>query len=56
MRLPYSQETLGHGCREPAAPALLEHPREMPSAAPLLWFGRASFSFMATISGGRLNS
>src|ERR1035441_8576532 len=33
MRLSYSQETLVRGCREPAAPALLEQPRQMPSAA-----------------------
>src|ERR1035438_7503932 len=33
MRLSYSQETLVRGRREPAAPALLEQPRQMPSAA-----------------------
>jgi hypothetical protein len=33
MRLSYSQETLVRECREPAAPELLEQPRQMPSAA-----------------------
>ena len=33
MRLSYSQETLVPGCRAPAASALLEQPRQMPSAA-----------------------
>jgi hypothetical protein len=33
MRLSYSQETVVRGCRQPAAPALLEQPRQMPSAA-----------------------
>ena len=35
MRLSYSQETLVRGCREPAAPALVEQPRQMSSAAHL---------------------
>ena len=33
MRLSYYQETLVRECREPAASALLEQPRQMPSAA-----------------------
>jgi hypothetical protein len=33
MRLSYSQETLVRGRRERAAPALLEQPCQMPSAA-----------------------
>jgi hypothetical protein len=32
-RLSYFQETLVRGCREPAASALLQQPRQMPSAA-----------------------
>jgi hypothetical protein len=33
MRLSYSQQTFVRGCREPAASAFLEQPRQMPSAA-----------------------
>jgi len=59
MRLSYFQETLVCGCREPAASALLEQPRQMPSATHVQPRGdpnRCQSLLLTLVSGGFLLS